>query len=179
MPPQPKTPPRQQHTHHHHAKKPTKNQRKINPHQNPSEADLHASTGVVSITTASCKINTRPQPRPHAAIAPPQPKTHSHKSKPHTHTTGPHYKSQREATDDRKVPVGIDNIANLLGNGLHGLEIVVGGSGEVGLDYVDVELGELPGYWGCNWGGGGGRCGWGVEFDREKQGVGDGDTEWE
>ena len=25
----------------------------------------------------------------------------------------------------------------------------------------------------------GGRCGWGVEFDREKHGVGDGDTEWE
>ena len=24
-----------------------------------------------------------------------------------------------------------------------------------------------------------GRCGWGVEFDREKHGVGDGDTEWE
>ena len=117
-----------------------------NPHQNPSEVDLHASTGVVSITTAPRKINTQPHPWPHAATAPPQSKTHSHKSKPHTHTTRPHYKSQREATDDRKVPIDIDSIANLLGNGLHGLEIVVGGSGEAGLDYVDAELGKLPGY---------------------------------
>ena len=61
----------------------------------------------------------------------------------------------REATDDRNVPIGIDSIANLLGNGLHGLEIVVGGSGEAGLNYVDAELGELPSYWGCNWGSGG------------------------
>ena len=63
----------------------------------------------------------------------------------------------REATDDRNVPIGIDSIANLLGNGLHGLEIVIGGGGEVGLDYVDAELGELLGYWGCNWGGGRGK----------------------
>ena len=35
--------------------------------------------------------------------------------------------------------------------------VVVGGGGEAGLDYVDAELGELPGYWGCNWGGGGGK----------------------
>ena len=28
----------------------------------------------------------------------------------------------------------------------HDLEIVVGGGGEVGLDYVDAELSELPGY---------------------------------
>ena len=58
-----------------------------NPHQNPLEADIHASTGVVSITTALSKINTQPQSRPHAATATPRPKTHSHKSKPHTHTT--------------------------------------------------------------------------------------------
>ena len=37
--------------------------------------------------------------------------------------------------------------------------------------------------WGCNWGGGGGKV-WVWEwslmgFDGEKQGVGDGDTEWE
>ena len=51
----------------------------------------------------------------------------------------------REATDDRNVPIGIDSIANLLGNGLHGLEIVVGGGGEASLDDVDTELGELPG----------------------------------
>ena len=117
-----------------------------NAHQNPSEANLHASTDVVSITTAPRKINTQPHPQPHAATAPPRPKTHSHKSKPHTHTIGPHYKSQREATDDRKVPIGIDSIANLLGNGLHGLEIAVGGGGEASLDYVNIELGELPGY---------------------------------
>ena len=117
-----------------------------NPHQNPSEADLHASTGVVSITMVPRKINTKPQPRPHAATAPPWPKTHSHKSKPHTHTTGPRYKSQREAIDDRKVPIGIDSIANLLGNGLHGLKIVVRGGGEANLHYVDAKLGELPGY---------------------------------
>ena len=36
--------------------------------------------------------------------------------------------------------------ANLLGNGLHGLEIVIGGGGEVSLDYVDAELGELLDY---------------------------------
>ena len=35
--------------------------------------------------------------------------------------------------------------------------VVVGGGGEAGLDYVDAELGELPGYWGCNWGGDGGK----------------------
>ena len=52
--------------------------------------------------------------------------------------------SDLEATDDRKVPIGIDSIANLLGNGLHGLKIVVGDGGEAGLDYVDIELGELP-----------------------------------
>ena len=66
------------------------------------------------------------------------------------HTTGPHYKSQRKAIDDRKVPIGIDSIANVFGNGIHGLKIVIGGGGEAGLDYVDAELGELPGYWGCN-----------------------------
>ena len=54
--------------------------------------------------------------------------------------------SPREATDDQNIPIGIDNIANLLGNGLHSLEIVVGGGGEADLDYVDTELGELPGY---------------------------------
>ena len=43
-------------------------------------------------------IDTQPQPRPHAATAPPWPKTHSHKSKPHTHTTGPHYKSPQQST---------------------------------------------------------------------------------
>ena len=52
----------------------------------------------------------------------------------------------REAIDDRNVPIGIDSIANLLGNGLHGLEIVVGGGGEAGLDDVDAELGELDAY---------------------------------
>ena len=52
----------------------------------------------------------------------------------------------REATDDWNVPVGIDSIANLLGNGLHGLEIIVGGGGEAGLDDVDAELGELDAY---------------------------------
>ena len=52
----------------------------------------------------------------------------------------------RKATDDRNVPIGIDNIANLLGNGLHGLKIVVGGGGEAGLDDVDTELGELDAY---------------------------------
>nr|POE60547.1 hypothetical protein CFP56_71165 [Quercus suber] len=31
-------------------------------------------------------------------------------------------------------------IANLLSNGLHGLEIIVGGGEEARLDYVDIEL---------------------------------------
>ena len=53
--------------------------------------------------------------------------------------------------------------------------VVVGGGGEAGLDYVDAELGELPGYWGCNWGGGGGGgegAGVGVEFDGGETGSG-------
>ena len=83
--------------HHHGNNTPTttmqRNSQKIkeksiqNPHQNPSKANLHASTDVVSITMAPRKINTQPQPRRHCTtttqIPLPQIKTsHSHHRTP-------------------------------------------------------------------------------------------------
>ena len=48
-----------------------------------------------------------------------------------------------EAADDGDVAVVVDGVADVLGDHLDGLEVVVGGGGEAGLDDVDAELSEL------------------------------------
>lgn len=49
----------------------------------------------------------------------------------------------REATDDGNVAGVIDGVPDLGGDHLDGLEVVLGGGGEAGLDDVDAELREL------------------------------------
>jgi len=50
-----------------------------------------------------------------------------------------------EAADDGDVPFLIDGVTDVLGDGFDGLEVVLGGGWEAGLDNVNAELGELPG----------------------------------
>lgn len=50
-----------------------------------------------------------------------------------------------KAADDGNVPVLIDGVTDVLGDGFDGLEVVLGGGGEASLDNVYAELGELPG----------------------------------
>jgi len=49
----------------------------------------------------------------------------------------------REAADDGNVTVVVHGISDLCRDHLDGLEVVLGGGGEAGLDDVDAEFGEL------------------------------------
>ena len=49
-----------------------------------------------------------------------------------------------EATDDGDVSVVVNGVADLLGDHFDGLEVILGGGREAGLDDVDAELGKLP-----------------------------------
>lgn len=84
-----------------------------------------------------------------------------------------------EAANDGHVAiVGVEGVTDLEGDDLDGLEVVLGGGGEAGLDDVDAELGELAGDVELLLGGHGGAGGLlavaegGVE-DADVPGVGD------
>ena len=49
-----------------------------------------------------------------------------------------------EAADDGDVAVGVDLVADVLGDVADRLEVVWGGDGEAGFDDVHAELGEVP-----------------------------------
>jgi len=49
----------------------------------------------------------------------------------------------RETANDWNITIVVDGVSNLLRDHLDGLEVVLGGGGEAGLDDIDAEFGEL------------------------------------
>ena len=46
--------------------------------------------------------------------------------------------ASRESADDGDVTVSVDGVSHGFGYGFDGFEVVLGGGGEAGLDYVDA-----------------------------------------